>query len=468
MNSRVLLSHRARRVFVWLHLWLGLILGVWFSLIGVTGSVLAWRSELSAMELSRKFPVEKPSADAPIIPLSQAVAAMKKAHPQAPSRSLATVTIPHSRMPFYSFSLGSSRANMETVVVDPYSARVHPPVKMRTLLVGTTQQFHQRLIAGPRGYLVNGALTALSIPLLLSGLWLWWPTKWKHLKARLTVKRGVSLKRTLYDLHNVTGIYLYLVLFVTTLTGALIVVSHVAEDGIMAMWNQPPAGAQRGGAARGGAERGGAERGGAERGSRAAGESNRVLDSARAEPRQAGARQAEARTEENRLVSGAARGEQENRAEPRAGGTARAGGRESEAAPSVVPQGKRRSDDGLVELARNLRTQNELTRVKIPQRDDQALEATYLLTLGMQSNETVFIDPYAKRILKVVEPRGSSYMQWTRGLHFGVFGGVVSKVLYTLAGLAPLGLFVTGALLWWRKFKHKRTRKSAPELVASV
>ena len=48
-------------------------------------------------------------------------------------------------------------------------------------------------------------------------------------------------------------------------------------------------------------------------------------------------------------------------------------------------------------------------------------------------------------------------MLWTRQLHFGEFGGKASKAVYAVAGVLPLGLFLTGALLWLRK-KISRAR----------
>jgi uncharacterized iron-regulated membrane protein len=228
-----------------------LILGAWFALIGVTGSLLAWRGELSAAELRWRFPrEEQPVSAAQPIPLSQAVAAMQRAHPRSTARELATVTVPNARMPFYAFTRGRDRASQETILIDPYSARVHPPVRLRTLFVGTVNQLHARLLAGPRGYLANGALTALAAPLLLSGLWLRWPAKVRLLKARLMMKRGVPLQRTLMDLHNVMGIYLYPALLITTLTGMVLVAHHIDERGIQAYWSgqlDAPAGGRRNG-----------------------------------------------------------------------------------------------------------------------------------------------------------------------------------------------------------------------------
>ena len=47
------------------------------------------------------------------------------------------------------------------------------------------------------------------------------------------------------------------------------------------------------------------------------------------------------------------------------------------------------------------------------------------------------------------------FLYWIAQLHFGRFNGF-TKPLWTIAGLAPAVLFVTGALMWWnRVLRHK-------------
>jgi uncharacterized iron-regulated membrane protein len=36
-------------------------------------------------------------------------------------------------------------------------------------------------------------------------------------------------------------------------------------------------------------------------------------------------------------------------------------------------------------------------------------------------------------------------------LHVGHYGGIVTKLIYALVGIAPLGLFVTGGIIWWSR-----------------
>jgi uncharacterized iron-regulated membrane protein len=46
---------------------------------------------------------------------------------------------------------------------------------------------------------------------------------------------------------------------------------------------------------------------------------------------------------------------------------------------------------------------------------------------------------------------GDQVLQWLSRLHFGRFGGWPIKALWTVLGLIPLILFITGAVMWWNR-----------------
>jgi len=56
-------------------------------------------------------------------------------------------------------------------------------------------------------------------------------------------------------------------------------------------------------------------------------------------------------------------------------------------------------------------------------------------------------------------PLGDAILQWFGKLHFGNFGGIPIKILWTLFGLAPAFLFVTGGLMWWNRVLSKRWKR---------
>jgi uncharacterized iron-regulated membrane protein len=59
----------------------------------------------------------------------------------------------------------------------------------------------------------------------------------------------------------------------------------------------------------------------------------------------------------------------------------------------------------------------------------------------------VLVNPYTGQIM--------GDRQWeTSWLGFGTFGGLPTRILYVFVGLAPLVLFVTGAVMWWHRKKR--------------
>jgi uncharacterized iron-regulated membrane protein len=54
---------------------------------------------------------------------------------------------------------------------------------------------------------------------------------------------------------------------------------------------------------------------------------------------------------------------------------------------------------------------------------------------------------------------GDVVLQWLSRLHFGRFGGWPIKALWTVTGLIPLLLFITGAVMWWNRVLRPRFQR---------
>jgi uncharacterized iron-regulated membrane protein len=79
-------------------------------------------------------------------------------------------------------------------------------------------EFHDHLGAGRTGLLVNG-LGALAVTVMcVTGAILWWPgrTRWRR---SLVLRRDVNAPRFIWDLHNVLGFWLMLLVLMWALTG---------------------------------------------------------------------------------------------------------------------------------------------------------------------------------------------------------------------------------------------------------
>lgn len=64
---------------------------------------------------------------------------------------------------------------------------------------------------------------------------------------------------------------------------------------------------------------------------------------------------------------------------------------------------------------------------------------------------------------------GEAFLLELVGLHFGRFGGLEIRILWTLLGLLPAALFVTGFIVWWRRVVRRWiARRRAPAAAAAT
>jgi uncharacterized iron-regulated membrane protein len=64
---------------------------------------------------------------------------------------------------------------------------------------------------------------------------------------------------------------------------------------------------------------------------------------------------------------------------------------------------------------------------------------------------------------------GDEVLRWLSRLHFGRFGGWPIKALWTVLGLLPIILFITGAVMWWNRVLRPalNSSKYRPEAIES-
>ena len=75
----------------------------------------------------------------------------------------------------------------------------------------------------------------------------------------------------------------------------------------------------------------------------------------------------------------------------------------------------------------------------------------------------VYIDPASTNVLSADVaanwPLGVRLFQSLSPIHYGEWGGLPVKMLWSLFGAAPTALFITGLLVWWRPARRKPSRK---------
>src|SRR5690606_8661207 len=121
----------------------------------------------------------------------------------------------------------------------PHTAYLHPQdgaiLRINPNTIGffpIMLHLHIRLLLpGKIGHAIISYATVVYILLLMGGMILWWPKKWR----KKTIRKGLAIRwrgkarRVNYDLHNVLGFYTFLPSIILAVTGIFISLSWFTE-----------------------------------------------------------------------------------------------------------------------------------------------------------------------------------------------------------------------------------------------
>lgn len=209
---------RLRALLAWLHLWVGLTVGIVFAVVGLSGSALVFHEELlhwQHPQLSAGRPVADPAVLATII--------------ERGGTELRSLQFPSESMPTWiGFHADGRRVHYATDDGRVLLARDGDSDPLLWL-----HELHTHLLAGETGEQVLGVLSFVSLALVLVGLYLWWPQRGRML-AQLKVHAGPPVRRWL-TWHRSSGVVLLPLLLLSTLTGIGMVYHEAARSLLIAM-----------------------------------------------------------------------------------------------------------------------------------------------------------------------------------------------------------------------------------------
>lgn len=198
-----------RRLILRLHLIIALVGGLFIVTLGLTGSIMAFEPELSRLQHWRFTHVTPRGTP---LTLEEIGNALRRA---APNRDIHGYFL--SDRPDHSYQVLSDD---QLVYVDQYSGQVLGTADRRMDFLGFVHQLHLRLGLLDKGREFGemtvrwSALAALF--LLISGVYLWWPSK------RFGIGGGVGTARFWFDLHNSFGIVSLVFVLLLVATGLVI------------------------------------------------------------------------------------------------------------------------------------------------------------------------------------------------------------------------------------------------------
>ncbi|QPJ66303.1 MAG: PepSY domain-containing protein [Candidatus Nitrohelix vancouverensis] len=187
-----------------------------FAFSGLTGSALVFYQDIDEFLNPGLLKVE-PGEDH--LPLSEITLAAQKAAPveAKPSR----LYLPrHPQMPIkvrFSLSRDGEKVLLD-VMVNPYTAEALGQREWGGYLMSFLYKIHYTLALGDIGESIMGAMGALLIGSIVTGLVLWRP-KLRSFFQAFTFRRSANLTRFIYDLHKTIGAYSSVVLLVIAFSG---------------------------------------------------------------------------------------------------------------------------------------------------------------------------------------------------------------------------------------------------------
>ncbi|WP_367211149.1 PepSY-associated TM helix domain-containing protein [Sphingobacterium sp. R2] len=220
-----------KTVTLWLHKWLGIITGVVVTILSLTGCIYTFQDELKLVAYPEKYFISG-TTDHPTIPLplSTLLHYAQKSLPKDEKITRVDLYPTKNRTWVFravktdekAFGHWNYYKYYKRVFVNPYSGQVQHVENSKTEFFQLTLQLHLNLLLGKRfGHPIVAWSTAIFILILLSGIVLWWPKKWKrkNLKRSFWLDTKVKWKRLNHDLHNVIGFYSLFIGLIFAITG---------------------------------------------------------------------------------------------------------------------------------------------------------------------------------------------------------------------------------------------------------
>lgn len=208
-----------RATWIKIHLYLALIAGFFFALMGLTGSISVYREELDEL-LNPKLVVEQPAGKRQS--LDKIMTAVQTAHPtrygswtlEMPKSSHGMITVWYDKPRETFFELYAPLI----VSVNPYTAEVVASRFWGQTMTTWLLDLHTQLNLDRFGWNAVGMLGLLLMVSIGTGVYLWWPG-WRGIGAALRIRHNVGMIQLAFDLHRLIGLLSASVLLLLAFTG---------------------------------------------------------------------------------------------------------------------------------------------------------------------------------------------------------------------------------------------------------
>lgn len=225
-----------RETFITIHRWIGLIVGILFCIVGLTGSFLVMQDSVVYGYTYSPIRVTPQSTQ---VPVESILMAAQKTHSDF---KIAYFTPPHKQnLPFEVSLTKQGKGDTEeriTVVINPYTAQVLEVEKEGEGLIRWIYNLHDAL---GMGWEMGSPIVAIEgiflSAIALSGLIIY--PNWKNLHYGLKIRWKTPWKFLSYDIHKAWGIITALFLIVIATTGIGMIFSEPYTSFINSITQSP-------------------------------------------------------------------------------------------------------------------------------------------------------------------------------------------------------------------------------------
>ena len=216
-----------------LHRWSGLLIGGVVLVVGVTGALTAYQSEIDGWLNSDLLRVE-PRLGPEALPLDAVVAAAESAWPglratsvrlpQAADQSVEVSVAPPGAQDFAGHHVYVDGARGEVLGSRPFD----PDPWSRRGIVASLYEVHYSLAASRAGVWLVSVVAVIWLVVTLLGLVLAWPRSAGDFARAWRVRTAVGVAPLAHDVHRLTGLLIAPVMFVVVATGVALNLSPQA------------------------------------------------------------------------------------------------------------------------------------------------------------------------------------------------------------------------------------------------
>jgi uncharacterized iron-regulated membrane protein len=208
-----------RRLWLTLHLYLGLSFGIIFTVLGLTGSLLVFYIDLDEFLNPSLQISECPQSR---VTYQTMLESLRLANPARDGAWRLEIPVSPARAITARYTKPKETAHLHfsplLVSINPCDGQIMTSRFWGDTLMTWLYDLHYTLLLGKIGKLVLAVLGGFLLILVISGLVLWWPMpgKWKN---ALAFKKHASIERIIFDTHKLSGSYSAILLLMLILTG---------------------------------------------------------------------------------------------------------------------------------------------------------------------------------------------------------------------------------------------------------